>query len=99
MEALAGDAQDFEFTVQSGVLYLLQTRRAKRTDWAALTIAVDMVEAGLLTPQKALALLEGVKLDSVVRTSFASAAAEPLATAEVAGIGAACGALALYFDA
>ena len=37
LEALAGDAQDFEFTVQSGVLYLLQTRRAKRTDWAALT--------------------------------------------------------------
>ena len=40
-------------------LYLLQTRRAKRTDWAALTIAVDMVEEGLLTPAKALALLNG----------------------------------------
>ena len=48
LEMLFGDAQDFEFTVQSGVLFLLQTRRAKRTDWAALAIAVDMVEEGLL---------------------------------------------------
>ena len=48
--ALFGDAQDFEFTVQSGALFLLQTRRAKRTDWAALAIAVDMVGGGLLTP-------------------------------------------------
>jgi pyruvate,orthophosphate dikinase len=47
LETLFGDAQDFEFTVQSGTLFLLQTRRAKRTDWAALTIAVDMVEEGL----------------------------------------------------
>ena len=43
LETLFGDAQDFEFTVQSGELFLLQTRRAKRTDWAALAIAVDMV--------------------------------------------------------
>ena len=50
LEMLFHDAQDFEFTVQSGVLYLLQARRAKRTDWAALAIAVDMVGEGLLTP-------------------------------------------------
>jgi len=99
LEALAADAQDFEFTVQSGVLYLLQTRRAKRTDWAALTIAVDMVDEGLLTPAKGLALLDGVKLDAVVRTSFAAATAKPLATAEVAGMGVACGVLALDSDA
>jgi pyruvate,orthophosphate dikinase len=85
--------------VQSGVLYLLQTRRAKRTDWAALTIAVDMVDEGLLTPAKGLALLDGVKLDAVVRTSFAAATAKPLATAEVAGMGVACGVLALDSDA
>jgi pyruvate,orthophosphate dikinase len=95
LEAMAGDAQDFEFTVQSGVLFLLQTRRAKRTDWAALTIAVDMVEEGLLTPAKALALLDGIKLDAVVRTSFPEAGTPPLATAEVASIGVASGAVAL----
>ena len=99
LEALAGDAQDFEFTVQSGNLYLLQTRRAKRTDWAALTIAVDMAEEGLLAPAKALVLLDGVNLDEVVRTSFAPAAAQPLTTAEVAGMGVACGVLALDSDA
>jgi pyruvate,orthophosphate dikinase len=99
LEALAGDAQDFEFTVQSGVLYLLQTRRAKRTDWAALTIATEMVEEGLLTPGKALALLDGVKPDAVVRTSFARIASQPLVTAEVAGMGVACGVVALDSDA
>jgi pyruvate,orthophosphate dikinase len=95
LEAMAGDAQDFEFTVQSGVLFLLQTRRAKRTGWAALTIAVDMVEEGLLTPAKALALLHGIKLDAVVRTSFPETGTPPLATAEVASIGVASGAVAL----
>ena len=63
LEALFRDAQDFEFTIQSGVLFLLQARRAKRTDWAALAIAVDMVEEGLLTPAEALAQLEGIMLN------------------------------------
>jgi hypothetical protein len=45
LEAQFGDAQDFEFTVQYGMPFLLQTRRAKRTDWAAMTIAADMVRA------------------------------------------------------
>src|SRR5271165_2002427 len=71
LEVLFGDAQDFEFTVQSGVLFLLQTRRAKRTDWAALAIAVDMVEEGLLTSAGALEQLGGIDLNAVVRTSFA----------------------------
>ncbi len=53
LENLFGDAQDFEFTVQSGVLFLLQARRAKRTDWAALVIAVDMVTEVILTPSAA----------------------------------------------
>jgi len=99
LEGLAGDAQDFEFTVQSGVLYLLQTRRAKRTDWAALTIASDLVEEGLLTPAKGLALLDGVKLDTVVRTSSARATSQSLATAEVASMGVASGVIALDTDA
>ena len=100
LEALFGDAQDFEFTVQSGVLFLLQTRRAKRTDWAALAIAVDMVEEGLLTPAAGLASLDGIDLDAVVRTSFVPPTSlapmpETLAVAEVAGMGVASGVVAL----
>ncbi len=99
LEALFGDAQDFEFTIQSGTLFLLQTRRAKRTDWAALTIAADMVAEGLLTPAEALERLRGIDLEAVVRTSFAEAPAQPLATALAAGVGVAVGAIALDAEA
>jgi pyruvate,orthophosphate dikinase len=99
LEVLFGDAQDFEFTIQSGVLFLLQTRRAKRTDWAALAIAVDMVEEGILTPADALTRLEGIDLNSVVRTSFAPPVPDTLAVAQVAGMGVASGAVALDPDA
>jgi pyruvate,orthophosphate dikinase len=81
LEALFGEVQDFEFTIQSGSLFLLQTRRAKRTDWAALTIAVDMVAEGLLTPAEALERLDGIDLEGVVRTSFAEPPPQPLAEA------------------
>jgi pyruvate,orthophosphate dikinase len=99
LEMLFHDAQDFEFTVQSGVLYLLQARRAKRTAWAALAIAVDMVEEGLLTPAEALARVEGILLDSVVSTSFAPPVPKTLAVAVAAGMGVASGAVALDPDA
>jgi pyruvate,orthophosphate dikinase len=99
LEVLFRDAQDFEFTVQSGVLYLLQARRAKRTDWAALAIAVDMVEEGLLTPAEALELIEGIDVNAVVRTSFASPVPQILAVGQVAGMGVASGAIALDPDA
>jgi pyruvate,orthophosphate dikinase len=95
LEALFRDTQDFEFTVQSGELFLLQTRRAKRTDWAALTIAVDMVAEGMIGPDEALARLEGITLDSVVRTSFALPLPKILAAAHVASMGVASGAIAL----
>lgn len=95
LETLFGDAQDFEFTVQSGVLFLLQARRAKRTDWAALAIAVDMVAEGGLTPSTALANIAGIDLDSVVRTSFAPPIPPTLAIALVASLGVASGAIAL----
>lgn len=95
LETLFRDAQDFEFTVQSGTLYLLQARRAKRTGWAAVTIAVDLVQEGLLTPEEALSHLSGIDLDSVVRTRFDRPSAARLAEAEVAGIGVASGAVAL----
>ena len=99
LETLFHDAQDFEFTVQSGALYLLQTRRAERTDWAAVAIAVDMVAEGLLKPAEALARLDGIDLKGVVRTSFAPPVPATLAVAQVAGIGVASGALALDPDA
>ena len=99
LEVLFGDAQDFEFTVQSGVLFLLQTRRAKRTDSAALAIAVNMVEEGALTPTEALARLHGIDLEAVVRTSFALSVPETLAVAQVASMGVASGAIALDPDA
>ncbi len=95
LEKLFGDAQDFEFTVQSGVLFLLQTRRAKRTDWAALAIAVAMVAEGLLTPKAALAEIAGIDLAAVVRTRFAPPVPPTLATALVASLGVASGAIAL----
>ena len=72
LERLFGDAQDFEFTVQSGALFLLQARRAKRTDWAGSAIAVDMVEEGLITPAQALEQLGGIDLATVVHTTFAA---------------------------
>jgi pyruvate,orthophosphate dikinase len=95
LESLFGDAQDFEFTVQTGTLWLLQARRAKRAPWAAVRIAVDMVEEGLCHPAEALAQLAEVDLARAVRTRFAAAPATPLARATVASIGVACGAIAL----
>jgi len=95
LEKLFGDAQDFEFTVQSGVLYLLQIRRANRTDWASVTIAVNMVEEGILTPAEGLARLAGIDLNAVVRTTFAPPVPTALAVAQVASMGVATGAMAL----
>jgi pyruvate,orthophosphate dikinase len=95
LESLFGDAQDFEFTVQSGLLHLLQTRDAKRTPWAAVRIAVDMVEDGLTQPADALRRLAGIDLSQVILTRFSPKPSEPLAVAQVAGVGVACGAIAL----
>jgi pyruvate,orthophosphate dikinase len=95
LETLQGDAQDFEFTVEAGQLFLLQTRRAKRTEWAAVKIAVDMVEEGLLKPVDALARLEGIALDKVVRTSFALPLPTELTIAQGASMGVTSGAIAL----
>ena len=95
LEVLFRDAQDFEFTVQAGVLFLLQTRRAKRTDWAALEIAVDMVEEKLIKTEEALLNIAGIRLDTVVRSSFALPVPETLAVAEVASMGVVSGVIAL----
>ena len=67
LETMFTDVQDFEFTIQNGRLYLLQTRGAKRTPWAALKIACDLVEEGLIQPKEALHRLKPIDLESVVR--------------------------------
>jgi len=95
LEALFRDAQDFEFTVQDGKLFLLQTRRAQRTPMAALRMAVDMADEGLITPEQALRLLCGVDLASLGRARFAPPLPKPVAQAVVAGAGVASGPMAL----
>ncbi|MGE0358480.1 MAG: PEP/pyruvate-binding domain-containing protein [Burkholderiales bacterium] len=95
LESLFGDAQEFEFTVQDGRLYLLQSRSAKRTPWAALRIAVEQVAAGIATPAQALARLEGIDLERIERRRLEVDGAEVLATASSASIGMAAGAIAL----
>src|SRR5579872_3283246 len=60
------DVQDFEFTSQEGKLYMLQTRNGKRTGNAAVRIAVDMVEEGLLTQKEALMRVEPEQLDQLL---------------------------------
>lgn len=99
LETLFGNVQDFEFTLQSGKLYLLQTRTAKTTPWAALRIAVDLVEERVITPAEALARLQGLDLDSIRRNRLAGAAGPPLAAAVVASPGFATGAIALTPEA
>lgn len=90
------DVQDFEFTVQDGELFLLQTRSAKRTPWAALQIAVDLVEEGLIDPATALERLAGIDLDALCRVRLSSDPAdEVLAAGTPASIGVAVGEVAL----
>jgi pyruvate,orthophosphate dikinase len=91
------DMQDFEFTVMDGRLYLLQSRAGKRTPWAALRIAVDMVRDEQITPREALALLRPYDLGRIERTRLGgSVSAEPLASAVPASIGVASG--GIVFD-
>lgn len=95
LEAEFRDVQDFEFTVQDGRLYLLQTRSAQRTARAALRTAVDMVEEGLIAPAEALRRLADIDLATVECSTFSEPPPEMLAQATVAGPGVASGAVAL----
>ena len=72
LEILFRDAQDFEFTVQEDRLFLLQSRDAKRTPWAALRIACDLVNEGLIDEKTALDRLAGYDLDSIQRVRVAT---------------------------
>ena len=64
------DVQDFEFTVEENTLYMLQTRNGKRTGLAAVHIAVDMVEEGILTKKEAVAKVEPGSLDQLLHPIF-----------------------------
>jgi len=64
------DVQDFEFTVQEGKLYMLQTRSGKRTGQAAVKIAVDMVEEGLVSKEEALLMVEAESLNQLLHPVF-----------------------------
>ncbi|NOR53611.1 MAG: pyruvate, phosphate dikinase [Candidatus Aminicenantes bacterium] len=64
------DVQDFEFTIQEGKLYMLQTRSGKRTGMAAVKIAVDMVEEGLVSQEEALLMVEPDALNQLLHPVF-----------------------------
>ncbi|HUO96846.1 MAG TPA: PEP/pyruvate-binding domain-containing protein [Steroidobacteraceae bacterium] len=85
------DAQEFEFTVENGELYVLQTRDAKRTPLAALEIAVALGEAGLLSPAQARARVAALDPERLASVELA-APADPLATGVPASVGVASGA-------
>lgn len=75
LEQEAGDAQDIEFTVERGTLYLLQTRVAKRAPRAAVRIAVEMVNEGRITPAEALSRISPEQIRLLLRPQLAEGAA------------------------
>ena len=88
------DVQDLEFTIERGKLYMLQTRIAKRTAEAAVKIAVQMVNEGLITQQEAVERIEPAQVDQLLRDQFdpkARAAAKRIAKGLNASPGAAVG--------
>ena len=78
------DMQDMEFTIEDGHLYMLQTRNGKRTAQAALQIACDLVDEGMITEQEAVLRVEPKQLDTLLHPQFDAAA---LKAAEVVGKG------------
>ncbi len=88
------DMQDMEFTIEDKHLYMLQTRNGKRTAKAALKIACDLVDEGMITEEKAVSMIDPRNLDSLLHPQFdekALKAATPIAKALAAAPGAACG--------
>ena len=95
------DMQDMEFTIEDGKLFMLQTRNGKRTATAALKIAVDMVEEGMITKEQALMLVDSKQLDQLLHPMFDEAslkAATCVASGLAASPGAACGHIAFTAD-
>ena len=88
------DMQDMEFTVEHGKLYMLQCRNGKRTAPAALKIACDLVDEGMISEQQAVAMIDPRNLDTLLHPQFDPAAlkaAAPVGKALPASPGAACG--------
>ena len=88
------DMQDMEFTIEDRKLYMLQTRNGKRTAAAALKIACDLVDEGMISEEEALLMLDPKQLDALLHPQFEAAAlkkAQPIASALPASPGAACG--------
>ena len=88
------DMQDMEFTVENGKLYMLQTRNGKRTAQAALKIACDLVDEGMIDEKRAVAMIEPRTLDTLLHPQFDAdklKAATPIGKGLGASPGAACG--------
>ena len=88
------DMQDMEFTIENGKLYMLQTRNGKRTAAAALKIAVDLVDEGMIDEEEAVLRVEPKQLDTLLHPQFDAEAvkkAEVIGKGLAASPGAACG--------
>jgi pyruvate,orthophosphate dikinase len=98
LEKAFQDAQEFEFTVENGELFMLQTRTAKRSTLATLRMAVEMADSGLISREEALARLTGLDIDSIAIRRVQSTM-PPLAQAIPAGTGVAQGPAAFSVNA
>ena len=88
------DMQDMEFTIEEGKLFMLQTRNGKRTATAALKIACDLVDEGMINEKEAVCMIDPKQLDALLHPQFdakALKAAKPIGSALPASPGAACG--------
>ena len=97
MENHYRDMQDMEFTVEDGKLYFLQTRNGKRTPAAALKIACDLVDEGLITEEEAVLRIDAMSFDKLLLPAFDKEElkkAKPIATGLAAGPGAGTGKIA-----
>ncbi|SET50193.1 pyruvate, phosphate dikinase [Lacrimispora sphenoides] len=95
------DMQDMEFTIEDRTLYMLQTRNGKRTAKAALKIACDLVDEGMITEEKAVKMIDPRNLDTLLHPQFDTDAlkkTEPIGKALAASPGAACGKIVFTAD-
>ncbi len=95
------DMQDMEFTIEDKKLYMLQTRNGKRTAAAALKIACDLVDEGMISDKEAVAMIDPRNLDALLHPQFDAAALKattPVARALAASPGAACGKIVFTAD-